>query len=217
MSPFAAKTEAWLKIARIPYELKPADPRRAPNGKVPYIRHDGQILGDSSRIEAHLTEAFDVQLDVGLTDAQRAVGHLLQRTLEESLYWVIVYLRWAEDEGFAHMKVELAKLIPALVFPLAWRLARKKSLSQLKGQGTALLGREGAIARGVADLDACAELLGDGPFLFGDAPTSYDAMLFAFFVGTLRSPNPHPLQAHAQGLSNLCAFVERMEAHFDAT
>jgi len=213
-SPFAAKTEAWLKLAGIPYELKAADPRRAPNGKVPYIRHEGQLIGDSSRIQAHLTEAFDVQMDAKLTEAQRTVGHLLQRTLEESLYWVLVYLRWSDDEGFAPMKRELARMMPALVFPIAWRVTRKKAVAQTVNQGTALLGYEGAIARGKADLDACAALLGSHPFLFGEKPCSFDAILYAFFVNALRSPNAHPLRIHAEQLDNLCAFVDRVEACF---
>lgn len=51
-SPFCMKLELYLRLAKIPYETKLANPLKAPNGKVPYIKDGDQTIGDSSFIIA---------------------------------------------------------------------------------------------------------------------------------------------------------------------
>src|SRR5215204_1715227 len=56
VSPFSLKLEAWLRLADIPYEVRPARGlRKAPKGKLPYIvEADGSAVGDSTLIIEHL-------------------------------------------------------------------------------------------------------------------------------------------------------------------
>ena len=54
ISPFVVKLETYLRLAGIPYDTKPGDPRKAPKRKIPYIVDDGTVVGDSRFIVEHL-------------------------------------------------------------------------------------------------------------------------------------------------------------------
>lgn len=216
LSPFCAKVEAYLRLAEVPHRIRSADPRRAPRGKAPYIEHEGTFVPDSGLILDYLKERFGDPLDGPLDAQEHAVGHLVRRTCEESLYWIQVYSRWSEDEGFGHVRAELARLIPPMLLPIAAPLARRKALKQLKFQGTALRTREEVYAHGVADLTALCNLLGEQDFLFGDAPSTYDVTLYAFLANSLRNPTVDPLRAYVERQPTLVGFVDRIESRWDA-
>ncbi len=212
MSPFCGKLHAWLALSGHDFKVRTANLQKAPNGKIPYIQHGGRTLGDSSKIIGYLAETLGDPLDGALSEDEWAMGHMLQRLCEESLYWHVVYLRWATDEGFAHVRAELARMVPAVLMPVVSRMARRKAVKQLYAQGTLRHDLDHICGMGMADLEALATLFGDGPFLFGETPTSYDACLYAFVSSALRMPYENPLTAHARTLTTLVDFVERMDA-----
>jgi glutathione S-transferase len=213
ISPFCTKLETYLRMAGIPYQIQVSDTRRAPKGKVPWIEHEGRRLGDSSLIIDYLKQRFGDPLDARLDARQRATGRLVQRTLEEGTYWVGLYDRWAVDENFERIRERLFG--PILGRPLIWvvpDLIRKRMLSALYAQGTARHSADEVYAMGRADLAAVAELLGEQPFLLGEQPSSYDAVVYAFVVGLVRRKTPALAGAVPE---NLRAYVQRMhQAYF---
>ena len=55
VSPFGLKLEAWLRLADIPYTVEPStNLGKAPKGKLPYIRDEGRLIGDTTLIIEHL-------------------------------------------------------------------------------------------------------------------------------------------------------------------
>ncbi len=87
LSPFPTKLEAYLRFFNIDYEtvLEP-NLDDAPRRKVPFISIDGVKISDSDLIVSFLrTALFDPDAD--LEPAQKAIGHLVQRALEDHLYW----------------------------------------------------------------------------------------------------------------------------------
>lgn len=63
-SPFCMKLETYLRMADIPYEIVPnADVRKAPKGKMPYIKHEGKVIGDSGLIIEYLKSVYGDKLD----------------------------------------------------------------------------------------------------------------------------------------------------------
>src|SRR5882762_9496379 len=81
LSPFSAKLTAHLRFQGIPFEpVAEQGVGNAPRGKVPFITVDGAK-------------------DAGLSDHQRAVGHLVQRTLEDHLYWIALIYEFYDQEG----------------------------------------------------------------------------------------------------------------------
>ncbi len=102
VSPFGLKLEAWLRLADIPYTVEPStDLRRAPKGKLPYVRDEGRLIGDTTLIVEHLKASRGIDPDAGLSARDRAEALALQRLLEEHFYFALVYSRWIDEAGWA--------------------------------------------------------------------------------------------------------------------
>ena len=67
LSPFCTKLASYLQLAGVPHERRLGDPREAPRGKLPYVRWDGALLGDSQliieRCQTELGDPLDGRLD----------------------------------------------------------------------------------------------------------------------------------------------------------
>jgi glutathione S-transferase len=211
LSPFCTKLECYLRMAEIPYQAAAMQIGKAPKGKIPYVAlPDGTLMGDSQliieQLERTLVAAGKPALDAELSARDRAIGHLVRRTLEEGYYFVSIYLRWKTDEGFAVVRDAFKQFVPGIIIPFVRRGIRKK----LHGQGTGRHTFEEAMALGASDFDACAELLGDRPFLLGDKPRSVDCTLFAFLDGVLGFPADSPVKARVTSHGNLVAYRQRI-------
>ena len=102
VSPFGLKLEAWLRLADIPYTVEPStDLGRAPKGKLPYVRDEGRLIGDTTLIIEHLKASRGIDPDAGLSARDRAEALALQRLLEEHFYFALVYSRWIDEAGWA--------------------------------------------------------------------------------------------------------------------
>ena len=99
-SPFCLKVETYCRLAGIATGSVPALPFRAPRGKLPFLEDGRERIPDSGLIIEYLKGRFGDPLDGGLNARQAATGHLLRRTCEESLYFVLVYSRWIDPEGW---------------------------------------------------------------------------------------------------------------------
>lgn len=211
LTPFGTKVETYLRMVDLPYTVRDGDPRRGPTGKIPYIEVDGRRIGDSSEILEQLARLYPHTLDDGLTAAQRAVGHVTRRTLEEHLYWALAYTRWVEPDGFRYVAAYFRGLLPPVIGPLILgTLIRRDMRGALHRQGLGRHDRDGLYRRGCADVDAVATLLADGPFFFGEQPTTIDCSVFAFTSAALMFPADNPLKRCMAGHPNLVAYNERM-------
>jgi glutathione S-transferase len=210
LSPFCIKLETYLRIAQIPYKLGKFARGDAPKGKIPYVRLDGKLLGDSQlvieELERRLVAENKPALDGGLSPHDAALARITRRTIEEGSYFHVAYLRWADDDGFAAVREEFKKLMPGFVASLIRREVRKK----LDGQGTARHSRDEVMAMGAADFDAIAELLGDRPYFLGDAPRVIDCTLYAFLEAILGFPVDSPMKARVAAHGNLVAYRARI-------
>src|SRR6476469_1614915 len=73
VSPFGLKLEAWLRLADIPYTVEPStNLGKAPKGKLPYIRDDGRLIGDTTLIIEHLKSTRGIDPDAGLNEREYA-------------------------------------------------------------------------------------------------------------------------------------------------
>ena len=216
-SPFCMKVETYLRMASLPYECPHgADFRKSPKGKLPYIvdSDGGKVVADSTFVIDYLKATYGDKLDARLTNAQRALGLMIQRTFEESLYWPVVHSRWIDDIGFAkvneavfgRMKFPLRQIIPIF--------GRRGLRKQLHAQGTGRHSRDEIYAIGCRDVSALAEILADQAFFLGDEPTSIDATGYAFLANLLWVPIDLPIRAHAQKFANLEAYCQRMKARY---
>lgn len=215
-SPFCAKLETWLRMAGLPYQVRPADRRSMPKGKIPYVDIDGRKMGDSQLIIEHLQRVHGDKLDAHLTPEARARGHVIRRMIEEGTFWPLVYTRWGEDEGSAALRPIFLTFLPPVIGGTVFTLIRKRVLSTGRAQGTFRHSREEIYELGKADISALATLLGDHPFMLGAEPSSVDATVYAFVLGLLKFPADSPLKRHVEAQPNLVAYCERMRQRYYA-
>lgn len=211
LSPFGTKVETYLRMVGVPYRTRPGDPRKVPKGKIPWIEDDGQMVSDSSDIIDFLKAKYGDKTDGGLNEGQKALGLVARRTLEEHLYWVLVYARWVEPDGWKYTEEFFKKMLPRVIGPVVLNhLIRKQVRSALHHQGVGRHSRDEIYRRGAEDTDAIATLLGSKDYLLGDAPTSFDCSVFAFTSGMLMHPAENPLKQRMSGHANLVAYNDRM-------
>lgn len=215
-SPFCMKVETYLRMIGEPFEIKSADPRKAPKGKLPFIKDGGIVVSDSNLIVQHLVKTRGDKLDNGLSSHDRALCHLLRRTLEEGLYFCMVYARWVDDVGWAAGKGEFFKQLPAVARAVVPGIARRMIGKQVQSQGTGRHAPEDIYAMAAEDVNALAEILGDKPYFLGADPTSVDATTYAFLALMLWSPLPEAVTAAVTKHPNLVAYCERMKGRYYA-
>lgn len=214
-SPFCLKLLTYMRMADIEYETVRGSQNlnKSPKGKMPFIIHDGNTLGDSSLIIDYLKETFGDTLDGKLSDEQRRLGLLIQRTFEDHLYWVMVYARWADDTYFEITKETFFKKLPV---PLRWivpPIARKRAIKQVHAQGIGRHDRDTIYAMGLEDLKALSPYFKAG-FLFGDQPSSYDAMAYGCLANILWMSHQTPLKDFVDEQPNLIAYCEFIQSKY---
>jgi glutathione S-transferase len=212
-SPFCFRVEAFLRLVDLPYAVVAVgDTRKAPKKKLPFIFDDqGKAVADSQAIIEHLTHSHGLTLDSFLSDADRAVAHAFTKMLTEHLYWVMVFSRWVDDEGWAKFKPNFIKILPPVIGPAIAAAVRAKTRKALYAQGIGRHTPEEIWRLGEADIDALAVLLGDRDFFFGDQPCSFDATALAFLGSILyfAAIDP-PVKQHLRAHPNLTAYCLRM-------
>jgi glutathione S-transferase len=214
VSPYCCKLETWLRIAGVPYEVVDTpDPRKGPKGKVPFIEDAGVRIADSSLIVDHLVRTRGVDPDARLDASQRATALLVQRTLEEHYAFVVLYTHFIRADGWRHMRVRFDSM-PAIVRPLVVRAVLGSMKKLLWAQGVLRHSDEDILESGLRDWRAVLEVMGDGPFFFGDAPTGVDAIVFGTLATTLLTPIESPIREFLGSQPAVVAYADRMRERF---
>jgi glutathione S-transferase len=211
-SPFCLKVETYCRLAGIAITNVPALPFRAPRGKLPFLEDGGARIPDSGLIIEHLKRRFGDPLDGALDARQAAIGHLLRRTCEESLYFVLLYSRWIDSEGWRVVKPVFFGSLPPLARDAAAAMARRGVRGALYGQGYGRHTRDGIYAIGAADLAAIAVAIAGQAYAVSNAPSSFDATLFGVMANILTAPVDTELARQARRHPELVAYVERMRS-----
>ena len=211
-SPFCLKVETYCRLAGIAFEPVVTLPFRAPRGKLPFLEHKSRRIADSGLIIDYLKQVFGDRLDAGLQPEQRAMGHLLRRTCEESLYFVLVQSRWMDKAGWEAIRPAFFGSLPAAVRDAVAAIARRGVKRALHGQGYGRHSPEEVLALGAADLAAIATVVARQGFAVSDRPTSFDATLYGLLANILSVPVETALKAEARRHNSLSAYVGRMRS-----
>jgi glutathione S-transferase len=216
ISPFTLKVETWLKIAGLPYEaVATVNPGRGPKGKVPFIEdEDGTRVGDSSLIVEHLERTRRLDLSAGLSAAERAQALAIQRLFEDHFYFIGVWSRWIDPDGWRMTAPGLFGSLPPGARQLVPALVRRKMRRDLIGQGLGRHSQAEQYAMGRADLAAVSTLLGERAFFFADRPTTTDAIAYGFLANLLLVPVETELKRIGQSFPNLLAWTQAMDRRF---
>lgn len=213
-SPFVMKTMLQLTLAGLAYEHRASGVTGAPTGKVPYIEDDGETIADSTLIRRHIERKYEVDLDASLTSQQRAIAWSIEKMAEEHLYFALIDLRWRDDLNFAAGPAHFFDRMPVLLRPLVRRIARGRMKKTLHLQGTSRLSRAAVEENAGKDIDAIATLLGENPYLMGEAATAVDGFIYGV-LANLRVPMfETELRRRIESHANLTAYIERISNRF---
>jgi len=180
-NPYGLKVFAFLKLCGMPFHHEHIlDASAAPRRQLPYIVDDGEAIGDSDIIIAHLIGKYRLTIDDGLSAAQRNTGHLIRRMLDD-LYWVMSYSRWRDPEFWPLFRDAFLRTHPA-VDDSALQAARAYNFTRYDHQGIGRYEPAAVYDRGLADLKVLADLTPESGFLFGDRPVSADAGVYGFLA-----------------------------------
>ncbi len=214
LSPFCLKLETWLKMADLPYTVKYLDdPRKAPLGKLPFIKEGSLVLADSSVIIEHLTQHHKIKLDSHLSAYQSAQAHAVQVMIEEHLYWALVYHRWL-GESWPQLKAAVFGSLPPVAKQLVPILIQRKLRADLNSQGLGRHSPEQINQMAEADLRSMSVLLGENTYFLGEKLSSVDSVVFAILCEIYHSSLITPLTAIAERFDNLSAYHLRVGKQF---
>ncbi|MCX4026805.1 glutathione S-transferase family protein [Endozoicomonas sp. SM1973] len=215
-SPFVLKVDAYLRMSGIKFETVSSieNLKKAPKGKLPFIEDDGKVVGDSYFIIEYLGKKYQSTLDQWLSDEQKAIAHLVSKSLDENFYWCIVYSRWMCEDTWPILKKAFFSSMPfplKQILPSILRSGVKKSLNK---QG---LGRHSndeiqqIYSHSLASLSA---MLGEKSYFLGDKPCSLDASAYAFLAECILVEIDNDFNKIARRFDNLVGYCKRVQDEF---
>jgi len=236
-SPYSSKIALFCRLAGIPHTVQQADFGRNPKGKVPYMIHDGEIIGDSQLIIRYLENTFDVPRMAmvaakklnkkpfisyeKLSAQDKALSDAVRLICEGELYWAVVSIRWLGKVGISESEENWAatcniyfKGYPSFLTSMI----RGILAGDAKSQGLARHSPKDQVYLASRALKALSAILGEKPYFLGEYPTECDCMAFGqleCLADGQTWPNPltEILQTECQ---NLVAYVSRMRTTYFA-
>jgi glutathione S-transferase len=215
LSPFVLKTMIQLKMAGLPFEVRTGSLGRAPKGKLPFLQDGDTVVADSTFIRWHIEHTRGIDLDAGLSPAQRGQAWALEKLLDDHLYWLAMHNRWLEPGNFERgPKAFLQRVLPV---PLKWFVpalvqGKFRRTLQLQGLGRHTDQERARLVR--HDIEALAQVLGDKPYLMGEQPTAVDAMAAAGVMTGLLPQFTGPIRDTLLQHPALLTYAQRMQSRF---
>jgi glutathione S-transferase len=178
---YGLKVFAFLKLAGVPFRHEHIfDASKAPRGQLPYVVDGADTVGDSETILAFVSRRYALTIDAGLTPSQRTMNLLVTRMLDD-LYWVMSYSRWKDERYWPAFRAALLREHPGLTEDSLTQ-AQAFNTQRYYYQGIGRYDPDAAMARGLADLAALAELIPHHGYVHGERPTSIDAGIYGFIA-----------------------------------
>ena len=208
---YGLKVYAFLKLTGVRFVHEHIfDASAAPRGQLPYVVDDGETIGDSETILAHLVRKYRLTIDADLAPAQRNTNLLVTRMLDD-LYWVMSYSRWKDDRYFPAFR-DAFMAQHAQIDATGMNKARDYNAQRYHFHGIGRYAPDQAYARGLADLQVLADLIPADGYVHGEKPTSIDAGIYGFIANIHFFPIPTPLKAFVTAHPNLVRHCEAIHA-----
>ena len=199
---YGLKVFAFMRLAALPFRHEHLfDASHAPRGQLPYIVDDGEVIGDSGTIVAHLIEKYRLTIDRALTIRERDQNLLITRLLDD-LYWVMSYSRWKDERFWPAFRGAFMREQPSLTEE-GLRKAREYNFQRYHFQGIGRFAPDAAYARGLADLEVLAHAVPSGGYVHGPQPTSIDAGIYGFIANIYFYEIDTPLKQYVAAQQNL--------------
>jgi glutathione S-transferase len=208
---YGLKVFAFLRLSGLPFVHEHIfDASKAPRGQLPYIVDDGETIGDSETIIAHLAGKYAPGIDAALGPRERDLSLLVTRMLDD-LYWVMSYSRWKDERYWQQFRDALKREHPS-VTDEGLRKAQEFNFQRYHFQGIGRYAPDAAYARGLADLRVISHALSAGGYLHGPKPTSIDAGIYGFIANIWFFAIDTPLKQFVASQQNIVRHCEAIHA-----
>ena len=215
-SPFVLKVDVYLRMAGLEFERKSAisNLRQAPKGKLPYIVEGDKVIADSAFILDYLNVKPNVVMSSALSPEQRAQAYLYAKSLDENLYWCLMYSRWISAETWPQIKQVFFGDLP---FPLnhgmSW-LVRKNVRAAIYKQGMGRHSEDEVKQIFVYTLDSLSTLLGTNAYFMNDKPSFLDACVYGFLAEFILATIDNEFNAIAKRYENLARYCRQIHQQY---
>lgn len=219
-SPFVVKVETFLKMAKLPYQRidRGSNLKKSPKGKLPFIsikEADSEIVvADSQHIIEQLTKKYQVSLDDHLSAEQKAQAYLMTKSLDENLYWCLVYSRWVQQDTWPNIRQAFFGKFPVYIQWFVPNLVRKSVIKTLNGQGLGRHSENEILAITDKSLQALSQLLGEKDYFFGQQVCSFDAAAYGLLCQFLSVNYQDKFNQKAKSYANLIQYCQRIEQQY---
>jgi glutathione S-transferase len=211
---YGLKVFAVLRLAGLPFVHEHLfDASAAPRQQLPYIVDDGETIGDSDAIVAHLIAKYRLPIDAALTAEERDRDLLIGRLLDD-LYWVMSYSRWQDERNWPAFCAALLREHPNLYEPGLLK-AKEFNASRYYYQGIGRYTPAEAYARGLVDLGVLARRVPANGYVHGAEPGVIDAAVYGFIANIYFFAIDTPLRQFVVAHDNLvrhCTAIHRAVA-----
>ena len=199
---YGLKVFAFLRLVGLQFVHEHTfDAAAAPRRQLPYIIDEGERIGDSEVIIAHLIGKYRLTIDAALRVRERNLSLLVTRLLDD-LYWVMSYSRWKDERYWPAFRSALMREHPGLTEE-GMAKAREFNFQRYHFQGIGRYEPDAAYARGLADLGVLAELVPANGYVHGEDPTSIDAGIYGFIANIYFYDIDTPLKRFVVAHDNL--------------
>lgn len=210
-NPFGLKVFAFMRLCGIAFEQRHIlDTSNAPRGQLPYLVDRGRTIGDSDTIIGHLKREYGLAIDANLGRHEIDIDLMARRTLED-LYWSMSYSRWQDDRYWPAFRAALLATHPDIGAD-ALEAARVYNGKRYYYEGIGRYAPEQVYERGIDDLRAVANLIGDEGFVFGASPTTLDASIYGFVANIYYYDIDTPLRQYVTSRPNLVRHTQAIHA-----
>mmetsp|Transcript_11596 Transcript_11596/g.13360 ORF Transcript_11596/g.13360 Transcript_11596/m.13360 type:complete len:312 (+) Transcript_11596:31-966(+) len=208
------RLEAFLRLNHIPYVAHfTMDTSNSPTERLPYIVYNGEVIADSEFAAQYLTKKLGLQCNASLSAHDDAIGLAARRLVEGSLQYA-TYRTMSVDHPSSLVSVFSREFrIPRFAAAYFVRSMRQRTISMLNGIGFGDLTDVEYRSEMLRDLRALEALIGTKPFLLGDAPSSYDANVYAALAIPMQMTEIETSEfAYIRNSAVLTSYVARVAA-----
>ena len=195
---------AFLRLAGVPFTHEHIfDVSKAPRGQLPYIvDDDGETIGDSETIVAHVIAKYRPAVDAGLTTgAARHRSPDYAHARRPLLGHVVFALEGRALLARVPRRADAGASV-SLDEAGSWK-AREFNFQRYHYQGIGRYAPEAAYARGVADLAVLAHVIPAEGYVHGPAPAGIDAGIYGFIANIYFFDIDTPLKRFVLAHGNL--------------
>jgi isoprene-epoxide---glutathione S-transferase len=221
ISPYVTKVAYYMKMAGIPFEMKPQDltriDRDTPHGKLPTIvDNDGTTVPDSTHIIEYLRNKYPNKLESDVSPAEYAQMLAWNRMVDEHTYWVaVIQPRWRETTNW---EMYLRIIAGTDDVPAGLRTFcddfRHRIVTEFMLGGWGRMNADVIYRRARADMDAFSDFLGSKPFFMGTKPRWVDATVLSILRHTIDTPFNFDTKDYGKTKKNLVDYMARMKNEF---